>query len=419
MGLQTILAFILVFGTIVFIHEFGHFLFAKRAGMLVREFAIGFGPKLFSHKKGETLYTVRALPLGGYVRVAGEDPELAEIKTGKEVALRQNRAGLVTHILMNADKGQPGDVRGRVMDLDLEHRLYVLLADENGQETRFEIDREAELVDDHQTIQIAPWDRQYGAKSVGARALFITGGPLFNVILSVILFSILTMMIGVPDHVVVDEVQANFPAEEVGLRAGDRFVEVNGEAVASGQKLINAIQEREGRPVSITVERDGQLIDMEITPVYNDEMNVYQIGITQREELKDAGLVTAVKQSFIDIYNYTRLIFDSFAMLVSGQVGFSDLAGPVGIADLTGQVAKSGWLSLINWTSFLSLYLGIFNLLPIPALDGSRLLFVLLEGVRGRPIDPQKESMVHLIGFALLLMLMVAVTYNDILRLFS
>lgn len=417
--MQTILAFILVFGTIVFIHEFGHFLFAKRAGMLVREFAIGFGPKLISHKKGETLYTVRILPLGGYVRVAGEDPEIADIKTGKEVALRQNKAGHITHILMNPAKGEPGDIRGRIMDHDLERQLFILLADESGTETRYTVDREAEMVYDNQTVQIAPWDRQYGAKSVGARALFITGGPLFNVILSVILFSVLTMLTGIPDEVLVSQVQENSPAVEAGLEKGDRFIRVNGEEVKSSKDLISAIQTSDGEPVSLKVERDGRVFDTTITPSYNEDEKRYLIGVFQSETMKDANVLTAFQMSFVHIYDYTKLIFDSFAMLLSGNVPFTDLAGPVGIADLTGQVAKSGFINLLNWTSFLSLYLGIFNLMPIPALDGSRLLFVLLEGLRGRPIDPAKESMVHLIGFALLIMLMVAVTYNDILRLFS
>lgn len=417
--MQTILAFIFVFGTIVFIHELGHFIFAKRAGMLVREFAIGFGPKLLSHKKGETLYTIRMLPFGGYVRVAGEDPEVADIKTGKEVALRQNERGLITHIFMNPSKGQPGDIRGRIMDLDLEQQLFILLAGQNGEETRYDVDREAELIHEHQTVQIAPWDRQYGAKSIGARAMFITGGPVFNVLLSVVLFSVLTMLIGVPEQVSVNEVQVDSPAAEAGMKKGDRIVEVNGKTVSRGKEMISQIQSRNGAPVQFKLERDGELIETTITPQYNDETKSYQIGVFSKEELKNATIFTAVQMSFVHIYDYTMLIFDSFAMLLTGNVSFDDLAGPVGIADLTGQVAKSGFINLLNWTSFLSLYLGIFNLLPIPALDGSRLLFVILEGLRGKPIDPQKESMVHLIGFALLIMLMVAVTYNDILRLFS
>lgn len=249
--------------------------------------------------------------------------------------------------------------------------------------------------------------------------MFIAAGPLFNVLLSIILFSVLTMIIGVPDHLEVRQVQENSPAAEAGLQPGDRFVEVNGEGVKRAQELISLIQEREGNPVQVTLERDGETFETSIEPVYNEETKTYQIGVIQSEELKDATLLTAVQKSFVDIYDYTRLIFDSFAMLVTGQVGFSDLAGPVGIADMTGEVAKTGVLSLINWTSFLSLYLGIFNILPIPALDGSRLMFVALEAVRGRPIDPKKEGMVHLIGLALFMMLMVAVTYQDIMRLFS
>lgn len=417
--MQTILAFVIVFGTIVFIHELGHFLFAKRAGMLVREFAIGFGPKLIAHKKGETLYSIRMLPLGGYVRVAGEDPEIVNIKTGKEVALRRNEAGVVTHIFLDPAKGKAGDMHGRVMELDLEHRLYIVLADDNGEETRCAVDRRAEIINDNQAVQIAPWDRQYGAKSVGARGLFIIGGPLFNVLLSIVLFSVLTMITGVPDQVSVGQVQANSPAAAAGVQEGDRFVEVNGEEVKSGKELISAIQAGEGDAVSLKLERNGQIIDTTITPDFDEETKRYLIGVVQTEEMKDANVLQAVQMSFVHIYDYTKLIFDSFAMLLSGNVPFSDLAGPVGIADLTGQVAKSGFINLLNWTSFLSLYLGIFNLMPIPALDGSRLMFVVLEGLRGRPIDPQKESMVHLVGFALLMMLMIAVTYQDIVRLFS
>lgn len=417
---QTLLAFVLVFGTIVLIHELGHFLFAKRAGILVREFAIGFGPKLFSYKKGETQYSIRLLPLGGYVRMAGEDPELVDIKTGKEVALRQNASGQVTHIFLNPAHGRAGDVRGRVMNIDLEQKLFIRLADDDGEETDYAVDRAAQVVDGHRrTMQIAPWDRQFGSKSVGARAATIFAGPLFNIVLAGILYTVLSGVIGIPDHVTLDRVEPGTPAEAAGLKKGDVILTVNGEKIANNRQFVDAIQQTAGGALAVVVKRGDETVHLTVKPTFNEETQLYAIGVAPRQENKPANALTAAQSGVQMLYDNTLLIFKSFQMLLSGQAQFSDLAGPVGIADMTGQIARAGWINLVSWTGLLSLYLGIFNLLPIPALDGSRLMFIAVEGIRGKPVDPKKESMVHLVGFALLLVLMVAVTYNDILRLMS
>lgn len=417
--MQTLLAFIIVFGTIVIIHELGHFVFAKRAGILVREFAIGFGPKLFSHKKGETLYSVRVLPLGGYVRMAGEDPEISDVKTGKEVALRQNERGEVTHILLNPELAGGNAARGRVMDIDLERDLYVLLADEDGGETRYAVAREAVVVTERGAMQIAPLDRQFSAKSVGARALTLFGGPLFNIVLAVILFIAYFAIVGVPDYVKFGEISKDSPAAAAGLKTGDRVLAVDGKKVESGADFTTFIQERGGEAISLKLERNGQAFTTNVTPKYEEEHEKYIIGVIPEVVNKPADVVTAFKMGFVHPYNMTLAIFDGFRIMLTGQAQLNDLTGPVGIADFTGKIAATGFANSLQWTGFLSLYLGIFNLLPVPALDGSRLLFVGIEAVRGKPIDPQKEGMVHLIGFALLMMLMLVVTYNDIMRLIS
>ncbi|WP_054949872.1 RIP metalloprotease RseP [Numidum massiliense] len=417
--MQTLLAFIIVFGTIVIIHELGHFVFAKRAGILVREFAIGFGPKLFSHKKGETLYSVRVLPLGGYVRMAGEDPEISDVKTGKEVALRQNERGEVTHILLNPELAGGNAARGRVMDIDLERDLYVLLADEDGGETRYAVAREAVVVTERGAMQIAPLDRQFSAKSVGARALTLFGGPLFNIVLAVILFIAYFAIVGVPDYVKFGEISKDSPAAAAGLKTGDRVLAVDDKKVESGADFTTFIQERGGEAISLKLERNGQAFTTNVTPKYEEEHEKYIIGVIPEEVNKPADVVTAFKMGFVHPYNMTLAIFDGFRIMLTGQAQLNDLTGPVGIANFTGKIAATGFANSLQWTGFLSLYLGIFNLLPVPALDGSRLLFVGIEAVRGKPIDPQKEGMVHLIGFALLMMLMLVVTYNDIMRLIS
>lgn len=445
MVFQTVISFILVISLLVFIHELGHFLFAKRAGILVREFAIGFGPKLFSVFRGETLYSIRMLPLGGYVRMAGEDPEIVDLKTGTQLILDKDAQGRVLRIRtpkpptageiveqpwMEAGDPEADDLPphlpprsvttgGKLLEVDLEDRLFVLVEDESGREVRHDVHPQAVIQYDEQNmIQIAPRDRQFGSKSILDRFLTIAAGPVFNFILTIILVAVVTLFIGLETRVSINGVVENSPAEEAGIKAGDIVREIEGKSVTSTTDIRIPLVESQGEPVDMVLERANQTYETRIQPEFSQETETYLIGIEMKQEMREATLSEAVVQGFTGSYDMAVVLFRSLGQLITGKVGIDNLAGPVGIADITGQAAEAGWLALLRLTAVLSLNLGILNLLPIPALDGSRLVFIMLEALRGRPIDPNKESMVHFVGFALLMMLMLFVTYNDIVRLF-
>ncbi|MEX2104662.1 MAG: RIP metalloprotease RseP [Bacilli bacterium] len=423
--MQTILSFLVVIGLLISIHELGHFIFARRAGILVREFAIGFGPKLFTTKPGETRYTLRLLPLGGYVRMAGEDPEIIDIKTGQEIGLLFNSNGHVNKLIIDKKRFQSYSEYikiGRVEEIDLERKLSVVLEDGDLNKSTYSVDPNAELVYEKQEVQIAPFHRQFAGVKLSHRALTIFAGPLFNFILAVFLFMVVAGMIGVPsDEVLFNQIQTNKPAAAAGLLDGDQAIRVGGVKVTSNTQLINQIRQSPGEQLPLTILRDGKEINLVVIPeIVNEEgMEVGKIGAgVSNKRIENPSLTSIIGHGFTQSWEWTKLIFNGFGQLVTGQVGFNQLSGFVGIAKQTGEVAEQGTAPLVLWTAILSLYLGIFNLLPIPALDGSRLFFIGIEAIRGKPVDPHKESMVHFIGFAFLMLLMVAVTYNDILKLF-
>lgn len=421
--LTTILYTILVFFVIIGIHEWGHMFFAKRAGILVREFAIGFGPKLLSFKKGETKYAFRLLPFGGFARMAGEDPELVQINPGQTIALRL-KDGIVTHIYLDQLDRYSHLTQGEVVNLDIERDLHVEL-DSEGDVTRYEIDPKAMIVARNQENQIAPLDRQFMSKSVGQRMMTIFGGPLMNFILALVLFTVYVFILGVPvegtGKLVIADVIEGSPAAEAGVRAGDQIVKVNGEAMGEdSERMTSMISASENKPMTWQVLRDGEIVELTVTPQITDgesaKAGVY-IGLTY--DYRRPTLVEAASGTWNQVVYWTEQIFIGLEKLVTLEVKLEDLGGPVDIARTTGQAAQAGLTTLILWTSVLSLYLGIFNLLPVPALDGSRLIFLAVEGVRGKPISQERESLVHLIGFSALFLLMIAVTYYDIIALFQ
>lgn len=412
----TIIIFILVLGLLVFIHELGHFLFAKRAGILVRDFSLGFGLKIFAKKIGETLYSIRLLPLGGYVRMAGEDPEMHEVKTGSEVYLRLNQEGKVSDVYLY----EPVDMIteeiyvGRMQNVDFERELFIQIEDEQEQLSRYSLSREAIIhYSPKNEMQIAPWDRQFGSKTAGQKAMTIFAGPLFNILLTVLLFTLFVNVSPMQD-LAIQKVVKDSPAEKAGLQAGDRIVGINNKKIWTSDSLHYMLASSKGEAFQMNIERQGQRINLPIKP--EKMQNSYKIGVYF--QLKQVGFWQSFQEGAKLSIDWTRIMLDSLGKLVTGQLSIKSLGGPVEMGHATGQVAKAGWEPLIKWTALLSLNLGIVNLLPIPALDGSRLIFIGLEAVRGRPINPQKESLVHFVGLAFLMMLMLVVTYNDIVRIF-
>lgn len=414
-SIESILAIVVVFGVLVFVHELGHFLLAKRAGILCREFALGMGPKIFSVKRGETEYTLRLLPIGGMVRMAGVDPEMDMLKPHMEIAVERDAVGKVTHILLDgAHTGSPRAISGTVVNFDLEQALQLTL-EIDGEQRTFAIHPQAQLVKDGQEAQIAPLDRQFKGKTVAQRFWAIFAGPAANFILAFLLFVTIGLMYGVPnDAPYLGEIRAGGPAAQAGLLQGDKVVAIQGQAVASWKEIVEIISKSPGKQLTFEIERNGQHKSVPVH-VMKDENNVGKIMVTNTLTY-DPGQVLSygAKQT----YEFTAMILKSLGMLFTGSVGLNDLSGPVGIFKMTGEFAQQGLAVLMKWAAVLSINLGLFNLLPLPALDGGRLAFLAVEALRGRPIDPHKEGMVHFLGFALLMLLILVVTWNDLQRLF-
>lgn len=418
--METVIAFIVIFGTLVAFHEFGHFLFAKKAGIMVREFAIGMGPKILAIRKGETLYTIRLLPLGGYVRMAGEDFDTVELQPGYRVGLLLNAKEEIEKIYLNRKVSNPNIVNLEVEKSDLDKELYIEGYDEDGQFVHMKIARSAMIIEKGQETLIAPYDRQFESKSLASRAMAIFAGPLFNFILAFFIFLALGLLNGVPtNEPIISEVKENMPAEMAGMKNNDLITGVDGKSIDSWTKFSEAIQDSPGIPMVIEVERAGEKVTLHVVPeTIEDAGHEFgQIGVIYSSPV-EKGIIKSVVFGAQQTYTMTVKIIELLGMLVTGQFTIDALSGPVGIYKATEAVAQHGIFNLMNWAAVLSINLGIMNLLPLPALDGGRLLFFLFEGVRGKPIDKQKEGMVHFVGIMLLMVLMLVVTWNDIQRFF-
>lgn len=329
---------IIIFGILVFVHEFGHFVTAKVNDVRVDEFALGMGPKLFGLKKGDTEYTLRILPLGGYVRMAGMEPPL-------------------------------DDPRG------------------------------------------------FNTKTVLQRMAIIFAGPLMNFITALILFILVFMSVGTPSNAnIIGQVMPGKPAAQAGLMAGDRIVKIDGTAVSSWQEVVNVIHKNPSREVAITFQRDHLLKNVKVVPEKDQSSGMGLIGILQSSQRQ--GVFSSIVLGLENTYGFTKTLLVNLGQMITGAIA-PEVAGPVGVVQIVGEVTRFGWASLLTLAGYLSINLGLINLFPIPALDGSRLAFLGFEALRGRPLDPAKENVIHLVGFALLMLLMVFITYQDILRLFK
>lgn len=333
--MNTIISYILVFSIIVFFHEFGHFAVAKLHRIKVLEFALGFGPKIFSKKFGETEYGVRAFPLGGFVKMEGED-SLTE--------------------------------------------------------------------DPRSFLNAAPWKR--------LTVLF--AGPIMNFILAILVFTIVMIGVGFPVNVV-GEVLPDMPAYMAGrIEPGDRIVEINGVKTSTWNDVIANISN--SKELDIQIQRNQDNFNVQLTAVRDAEDTRYVIGIRPATEKNiPRSLELAVSQT----WNMSKDVLGFLASLPTGGQQGVEIIGPVGMATMVGEAARNGIFNLLALLGLFSINLGIFNLLPLPALDGGRIFFILIEMITRRKIDKEKEGMVHLAGFALLMGLMVFILYKDIIRIFQ
>ncbi|MBM7698295.1 RIP metalloprotease RseP [Kurthia huakuii] len=418
--MQSAIAFIFVFGMIVFFHELGHFIFAKRSGIMVREFAIGFGPKLLGIKKGETLYTIRLLPMGGYVRMAGDDLDNVELQPGYRIGFTLNNNDEINRLVMNQNKQLPDMLFLEVEKAELQKELWVEGYDEDEQFVRYNVARDCVIEENGQETQIAPYDRTFNAQSLGKRAITIFAGPLFNFLLAIVIFIIIGFVQGIPtNEPLIAKVVDDSPAAVAGFEKNDLITAVDGKEVDKFQDLSAVIQKNPGKEITIDVLRDGNKKTLQVTPkeVEVNKQKVGQIGI-QYANTYDKNLLKAIPYGFEQTWTWLVQIVEILIVLVTGGFTLDALSGPVGIYEATSEVAKYGFITLLSWAAALSVNLGIMNLLPFPALDGGRLALFVYELVRGKPLDKNKEGVITFVGFACLMVLMVAVTWNDIQRFF-
>lgn len=412
--IQTLVTFIIVFGIIVVVHEYGHLFFAKRAGILVREFSIGMGPKIFAHQaKDGTFYSIRILPLGGYVRMAGWGDDTTEIKKGTPASLMVV-GNQVVKINLSERVTLENSVPMLVTEYDFEEALFIE-GEVFGEIKRYSVDHDATIIEaDGTELRIAPRDVQYQSASVLGKILTNFAGPLNNFILGIIAFIIITFMQGgVPSNTnQIGQVQSGTPAYSAGLQPKDKIQAVNGEKTGNWQEVVQRISANDGSEIKLDVERDGASKTLELKPEKIDGR--YRIGITQTIK---TGFLDKLTGGFTQAANAATLIFKALGNLIA-QPSLDKLDGPVAIYDLSGQAAREGLLSVIALLAMLSINLGIVNLIPIPVLDGGKIVLNIVEALRGKPLSQEKEGILTLVGLVFMVVLMIAVTWNDILRAF-
>ena len=350
----SIFAFVIVLGVLIFFHELGHFLVARLFGVGVEKFSLGFGPRLIGKKLGLTDYRISAVPLGGYVKMVGEDP------------------------------GIP--------------------------------------------IDPAEVPISFTHKNVWKRILIVAAGPLFNLLLAVIIFFGIFQFSGLyifkPS---VGKVQEETPAQRAGLQAEDLIVAIDGRPVNSWDEMSALISASKGEALTLTIRRKEALVSVQVTPevktaknIFGEDVNRYVIGIAASGEAFTRRLnpFQAVAESVVQTYKIMKLTLVSIIKLIQGTLSAKTLGGPIMIAEMAGQQARAGAGNLVFFIALLSINLAILNFLPIPVLDGGHLLFFFIEALIGRPVNTRLREIAQQVGIFVLILLMVYVFYNDITRIF-
>jgi regulator of sigma E protease len=348
-----IVAALVGLGILIIIHELGHFLVAKKTGVGVLTFSIGFGPKLLGRKIGETEYLLSAFPLGGYVKMVGEDPE--------------------------------------------------------------------------EEVQTTDIQRSFSHQGLVKRIAIVAAGPLFNLLLAVVIFLAIFVSYGVPVLTTrVGGVEPNSPAFRSGVQQGDRIVGVDGREVKKWEELSSQIKESQGRSLKFRLQRDSQELELTVQPIRREGKNIFgerqeswAIGIASEVAIEKSDPLLAVGQAFSKTGEYSILTLVALFKMIKGEVSPKTLGGPLLIAQMAGQQAREGLGSFFFFVAILSVNLGVLNLLPIPVLDGGHLLFFLLEGILGRPVKLKHRERAQQVGIFVLIMIMIYAFYNDIARFFE
>lgn len=414
-----ILTFILVFGIIVVVHEFGHFYFAKKSGILVREFAIGMGPKIFSHiGKDGTAYTIRILPLGGYVRMAGWGDDTTEIKTGTPVSLTLTDDGKVKRINLSGKKLDQTALPMQVTQFDFEDKLFIkgLVLEE---EKTFAVNHDATVVEaDGTEVRIAPLDVQYQNATIWGKLITNFAGPMNNFILGVVVFWILIFMQGGVRDVDTNQfhIMPQGALAKVGVPETAQITKIGSHEISNWESLIQAVEaetkDKTAPTLDVTISEKGS--DKQVTVTPEESQGRYLLGVqpgikSDFVSMFVGGFTTAADSALRILSALKNLIF---------QPDLNKLGGPVAIFKASSDAAKNGIENVLYFLAMISINIGIFNLIPIPALDGGKIVLNILEAIRRKPLKQEIETYVTLAGVVIMVVLMIAVTWNDIMRLF-
>ena len=430
--MQGIIAFILIFFVVVTVHEFGHFLLAKRAGILCQEFSIGMGPKIFHKKIGETNFTIRLLPLGGFVKMPdnvfdfNNEVSPYDLKKGMQLSLKLDENDNVEKIIL--DKTNDVDLLPiELNEFDLNDKLFIEGFVGSDLE-RYIVRKDACVVFGGMEEQIAPLDRMFSAHTAWQKFWTLFAGPLMNFILAALIFIGMSVYSGVPDgSSKVGHIEQSYPAYSAGMRDGDIITEINGVKVSTWSEMSTNIVKSNGSELTVKVDRNGKEETLKITPKEEttvnkkgEEVKTYKLGIAQNLKHDFLGAIKyGLEQTLYFATTIFMAIIGLFVSIFKGSFSLNQLGGPVAIYEVSNAAAQSGIYSVLRWTGMLSVNLGLMNLIPIPVLDGGRIIFVAYEGIFGKPINKKAQYYATIIFGGLLLLLMLAVTWNDIQRLFG
>ena len=421
--MQAVIAFLFVFSVIVIIHEFGHYYFAKKAGILVREFAIGMGPKIFQVRKGETVYTLRLLPIGGYVRMAGHDEDEQEIKPGMMITIELDKENVVQKLNFDEHLIIENSVPFQIEEADLHRTMTLSGYFVNSEEkVNLMVSKQATIIESDGTeVVVAPIERQFNSASLWNRIKTNAAGPMNNFILSIIIFIIVGFMQGgVPsNNPVVGQVSDQSAAQEAGLQTSDKIISIDGVDIHSWDEMTSIVRSSADKTLSMTIQRNGDTKNVSITPKSVEGQNGSKIGQLGVTRTLDNSILSILGYGFTQTITVVVMVLSALGSIFTKGFNLNQLGGPVAIYSLTSQVAKNGLIDLLSSMGMISANLGVMNLLPIPALDGGKLVLNFIEGIRKKPLDPEKEGYLTIAGAIFLFALMLLVTWNDIMKLFN
>lgn len=429
----SVLAFFLVLGFLIFVHELGHFLAARHVGIGVDVFSLGFGPRLFGFRKNGTDYRVSLIPIGGYVKMVGDDQtDEGYQRTGQELASKtipQRFYVIVAGATMNAIVAVLFTfILGIIGVYEPSYKtakpiIGWIIPESPAHLSQFEKGDLILSVDGH---PVTDWDSTL-------RRLFINPDREMRVEISR-QSQILNLVfkpgdpttqefplggISLPSRIIIGGLLPDYPAQKAGLQKDDIVKRVNGNDVSSIEEFQSIVKNSGTKPLLISVQRLSEIIEFEMTPIFDEANQTHLIGInfTPDRELVKYPLVAAIRMSIKSNYEMGKSMFSLLGQLLSRKASIKNLGGPLMIGALAGEAARSGIRELMMLTAFISLNLALFNLLPIPILDGGLILFLLLEGIRQKPISDKSQLVIQNVFFYLLICFALLVTYNDIIRL--